>query len=182
MPVIQRKICLLGEFAVGKTSLIRRFVYNRFEADYLATIGVHISRKEVVLPERNTTVMLVLWDLAGGEMAPSLEESYYRGGAGALLVADVLRPETIAVLNTYAMTYTRINPGAVLVFACNKIDLVPDDEPYRQRMAELAARWEAPFFFTSALDGRGVEEAFRALAQRIGERTMDEGRGWKAPG
>jgi small GTP-binding protein len=167
MRVVQRKICLLGEFAVGKTSLIRRFVYNRFEADYLATIGVHISRKEVVLPEHDTTVVLVLWDLSGGEMANSLEEAYYRGGAGALLVADVLRPETIAALNTYAITYTRINPGAALVFACNKIDLVPDEKPYYHRMAELAARWQAPFFLTSALDGRQVEAAFRALAYQV---------------
>ncbi|MCX7851537.1 MAG: Rab family GTPase [Anaerolineae bacterium] len=170
MPVIQRKICLLGEFAVGKTSLIRRFVHNRFEADYLATIGVHISRKEVVLPEHDTTVVLVLWDLSGGEMASSLEEAYYRGGAGALLVADVLRPDTVAVLNTYAMTYTRINPGAALVFACNKMDLVPDETPYRLKLAEIAQRWRAPFFLTSARDGRGVEDAFRALAYLVARR------------
>ncbi|MCS7039061.1 MAG: GTP-binding protein [Caldilineales bacterium] len=170
MPVIQRKICLLGEFAVGKTSLIRRFVHNRFEADYLATIGVHISRKEVVLPEHDTTVVLVLWDLSGGEMASSLEEAYYRGGAGALLVADVLRPDTVAVLNTYAMTYTRINPGAALVFACNKMDLVPDETPYRLKLAEIAQRWRAPFFLTSACDGRGVEDAFRALAYLVARR------------
>ncbi len=167
MKVIQRKICLLGDFAVGKTSLIRRFVYNRFEADYLATIGVHISRKEVVFPEQDISVILVIWDLAGGELTESLEEAYYRGGAGALLVADALRPDTFATLKTYALSYTRINPKAALVFAANKIDLVSDTTLHTERMAAIAAPWQAPFFLTSALDGRHVNDAFQALAAKL---------------
>lgn len=167
MDVIQRKVCLLGDFAVGKTSLVRRYVYSKFEADYLATIGVHVSRKEVTLTESGKRVVLVLWDLAGGETFSQMEASYYRGGAGALLVADVLRPDTFSILNTYATTFTQINANATLVFACNKVDLAPDLAPYERRMQELAARWKAPYFLTSALNGAQVEAAFQALAQAI---------------
>lgn len=168
MEFVQRKVCLLGDFAVGKTSLVRRYVYNKFEADYLATIGVHVSRKEVTLDPSGKKVVLVLWDLAGGETFSQMEESYYRGGAGALLVADVLRPDTFSILNTYATTFTQVNRGASLVFACNKIDLAPDVAPYERRMQELAARWKAPYFLTSALNGAQVEAVFQALAQMVG--------------
>lgn len=167
MEVIQRKICLLGDFAVGKTSLVRRYVYSKFEANYLATIGVHVSRKEVTLTETGKRVVLVLWDLAGGETFSQMEASYYRGGAGALLVADVLRPDTFSILNTYATTFTQANRSANLVFACNKIDLAPDVAPFERRMQELSARWQAPYFLTSALNGAQVEAAFQALAQSV---------------
>ncbi|MBX7234567.1 MAG: GTP-binding protein [Caldilineales bacterium] len=167
MEVIQRKVCLLGDFAVGKTSLARRYVYNKFETDYLATIGVHVSRKEVTLAAAGKRVVLVLWDLAGGETFSQMEASYYRGGAGALLVADVLRPDTFSLLNTYATSFTQINRHAALVFACNKIDLAPDPAPYERRLQELAARWKAPYFLTSALNGAQVEAAFQSLAQSL---------------
>lgn len=169
MQITQRKVCLLGDFAVGKTSLVRRFVYDKFEADYLATIGVHVSRKEITLGEETQQVALVLWDLAGGETFSQMEEAYYRGGAGALLVADVTRPDTFRILNTYATTFTRINANASLTLAFNKSDLLPDLAEHRRTMEELSVRWGAPFFLTSALDGRNVEETFRALAKRVME-------------
>ena len=165
---IQRKVCLLGDFAVGKTSLVRRFIYNRFEADYLATIGVHVSRKEVAVGgQPSRTVTLVVWDLAGGETFSQLEESYYRGSAGALLVADVTRRDTFAILSTYAVTFTKTNPGAALVFAFNKIDLLANIEEQERRAQEFADKWQAPYFLTSALDGRGAEDAFLALATKV---------------
>lgn len=167
MQTVKRKICLLGDFAVGKTSLVRRFVYNKFEADYLATIGVNVSRKDVTLTNGVQQMMMVLWDLAGGETFSQTEEAYYRGGAGALLVADVTRPETFRILNTYATSFTRINPGASLALAFNKCDLLPDLSEQARAMKELSTRWGAPYFATSALDGRNVEQAFQTLAERL---------------
>ncbi len=142
MKSIQRKICLLGDYAVGKTSLIRRFVHNKFDADYLATVGVHVSRIELKLDELDepTDVILVLWDLAGGETFSQMEQAYYRGGAGTLLVADVTRPETYAVLNSYATTFTQINPGASLKFVFNKCDLVADSSNLKKEAESVAAR------------------------------------------
>ena len=166
--IVQRKICMLGDFAVGKTSLVRRFVYNKFDFDYLATIGVQISRKEVVLDSAQARrATLVLWDLAGGETFSQMEESYYRGGAGALLVADVLRPETISILNTYASNFLRVNPDARLAIAFNKIDLLPDPESIQRRADDLSARWDAPYFLTSAANGAQVEEVFSTLTRGV---------------
>lgn len=168
MEIIQRKICLLGDFAVGKTSLVRRFVYNKFETDYQATIGVHISRSEVVLKGGGgKKVGLVLWDLAGGETFSYMEESYYRGSAGAMLVADSMRPDTLSILNTYATTFTQINPKASVVFVFNKVDLMPDVMEVKQQATTLSAQWGAPHIFTSALTGENVEDAFRKLAELV---------------
>ncbi len=168
MAIIQRKICLLGDFAVGKTSLVRRFVYNKFETDYQATIGVHISRKEVLLQDAGAKkVGLVLWDLAGGETFSQMEESYYRGSAGALLVADITRQDTISLLNTYATTFTQINPHARLVIVFNKGDLLPSSPELLTSLKGIGARWGAPSFITSALTGDRVEQAFRELALAV---------------
>ncbi len=168
MEIIQRKICLLGDFAVGKTSLVRRFVYNKFESDYQATIGVNISRKEIYLDDSGKRKAgFVLWDLAGGETFTQMEESYYRGGAGAVLVADATRQDTFGLLNTYATTFTQINPGASLVIMFNKGDLLPDITEVELTMREISARWGAPCFVTSALTGACVEQAFRELAQLV---------------
>lgn len=168
LQIIQRKICLLGDFAVGKTSLIRRFVYNKFAVDYQATIGVQVSRKEVMLESpKARKVGLVLWDLAGGETFSQMEEAYYRGGAGALLVADSMRPETFGMMNTYATTFTQINPGAALVIVFNKVDLMPDVVEIERRAEDMRARWGAPYFFTSALTGAQVERTFHKLAELV---------------
>jgi small GTP-binding protein len=168
LKITQRKVCLLGDFAVGKTSLIRRFVYNKFTTDYQATIGVHVSRKEVVLEGAvSKRVGLVLWDLAGGETFSQMEEAYYRGGAGALLVADIMRPGTFGMINTYATTFTQINPRAALVIVFNKVDLMPDVGEIERRAEALSARWGASHFFTSALTGVQVEHAFRKIAELV---------------
>ena len=158
---------MLGDFAVGKTSLVHRFVYNKFEADYLATIGVHVSRKEVDLGPERGRVGLVVWDLAGGDTFSRMEEAYYRGGAGALLVADVTRPETFRTLHNYATAFTQINRNAALVIVLNKIDLLPDLTEIHRAARIAADRWQTSYFLTSALTGDTVEEAFRALAERV---------------
>ncbi|HEY54544.1 MAG TPA: GTP-binding protein [Caldilineae bacterium] len=168
MEIIQRKVCLLGDFAVGKTSLIRRFVHNKFTTDYQATIGVHVSRKEVILENAEAkTVGLILWDLAGGETFSQMEEAYYRGSAGALLVADSMRSETFGILNTYATTFMQVNPEASLVIVFNKVDLMPDVAELERRAKALSARWGAPHFFTSALTGTQVDSAFHELAESV---------------
>jgi small GTP-binding protein len=168
LEITHRKICLLGDFSVGKTSLVRRFVYNKFETDYQATIGVQISRKEVALEGVEAKkVGLVLWDMAGGETFTRMEEAYYRGGAGAILVSYVRRQDTIGMVNTYATTFTQINPKASLVIVFNKVDLTYDVTEIEQRAKALSAQWGAPHFFTSALTGEQVEQAFRKLAELV---------------
>ena len=90
---VQKKICMLGGFSVGKTSLVKRYVESVFSETYLTTVGVKIDKKTVALSER--PVNLILWDLAGEDDLASLRLSYLRGAAGYVLVADGTRPATI---------------------------------------------------------------------------------------
>ena len=89
VPVIQKKICMLGAYAVGKTSLVARFVRSIFSEKYHSTVGVKIDKKTVTIGEQETT--LILWDLAGEADFYHVRMSYLRGSAGYLLVADGLR-------------------------------------------------------------------------------------------
>jgi GTPase SAR1 family protein len=90
---LQKKVCMLGGFSVGKTSLVKRYVDSVFSETYLTTVGVKIDKKTVDLSDR--IVNLILWDLAGEDDIASLRMSYLRGTAGYVLVADGTRPSTI---------------------------------------------------------------------------------------
>jgi len=92
---LQKKICMLGGFSVGKTSLVKRYVESVFSETYLTTVGVKIDKKTVDLSDR--IVNLILWDLAGEDDISSLRMSYLRGSAGYVLVADGTRPSTLEV-------------------------------------------------------------------------------------
>ena len=100
MTVIQKKICLLGDFGVGKTSLIRQFVEDRFDDRYLTTIGVKISRKTIA--RSYGSMSMLIWDLAGSTGFNSISNSsYMQGTAGAVIVCDITRRETLAIFSEY---------------------------------------------------------------------------------
>lgn len=169
MVSLSKKVCLLGDFAVGKTSLVRRFVYNAFEDKYLSTIGVKVSRKVVALPSRDEVIELtiMLWDLAGSEEFDDVRISYLRGAAGAVVVCDLTRPATLTGLARYAQDLRSVNPQAQLVVAANKADLLAQsafaEDPVRAAAAEL----QAAYFLTSAKTGSQVEELFRRLGHLV---------------
>ena len=157
----QKKICLLGEFAVGKTSLVRRFVEGRFDDKYLSTIGVKISRKMV--KHGSESVNLILWDLAGGEDFMRLTPSYLKGAAGALLVCDLIREETVGSCVQYAEALRAQNPEAVFVVAANKYDLTEQRRVKEEAIEKLAFELDASWVYTSAKEGLNVENAFGIL-------------------
>lgn len=162
------KVCLIGDFAVGKTSLIRRFTESRFSESYLSTIGIRVSRKTLRLSdEYPTTLTMLIWDTAGSEPFTTVVRSYYRGSRGAALVCDVTRPETIASLLRYADEFHTVNPDVPLIVMANKIDLRSERAVSDAQLNEIAAALDAQLFFTSARTGEGVEEAFLALGQAI---------------
>lgn len=164
--VIQKKICMLGDFAVGKTSLTRRFVEGQFDDRYLSTIGVKISRRSINLPDLPVFNML-LWDLAGSEEFTGVQASYLQGASGALLVCDLTRRATLASISTYAQRLRKVSPQAAIVIAGNKEDLQEQCEISPQRLADLAEQTGASWFTTSAKTGTGIEQAFQNLAQQI---------------
>jgi small GTP-binding protein len=163
---IQKKICMLGDFAVGKTSLVRRFVEGRFDDRYLTTIGVKVSRRPVELPD-SPPVNLLIWDLAGGEDFTGVQTNYLQGSSGALLVCDLTRALTLDPLKKYGHRLREVNPRAALIIAGNKVDLTEQREIEDEEIVDLADLLDANWFITSAKTGDHVEKAFTSLAERI---------------
>lgn len=169
MTAISKKVCMLGEFSVGKTSLVRRFVYQRFDDKYISTVGVKVSRKTIGIAQGDAMVDLtmMLWDLAGSEEFDRLRASYLRGSAGAILVCDLSRPDTLPQLTAYMEHLTELDLHIPLVLAANKVDLFPAAQIPEAAVAELAAGLNAPYFLTSAKEGNAVEDLFRELARLL---------------
>lgn len=169
MTIINKKICLLGDFAVGKTSLVRRFVYNIFDDKYISSIGVKVSRKTMQIPKAGefTGLTMMLWDLAGSERFDQVKSSYLRGTSGAILVCDLTRAETLANLRIYIEDLRQSSPNAQLVFAANKSDLINQQKISLIEIEEIAASYKSPYYLTSARAGSGVETLFRHMARLL---------------
>ncbi len=166
---ISKKICLLGNFAVGKTSLVRRFIYSVFDDKYISTIGVKVSRKKVSVPTTNGTIDLtmMLWDLAGGETIEKIQTSYYRGTEGAILVCDLTQKDTLDNLQMYVDKTHNVNPQAKFIIAANKSDLTSAYQFSEPEIEAVATQLNAPYYFTSAKTGDNVEALFRQLAKLV---------------
>jgi small GTP-binding protein len=158
--MLQKKICMLGSFSVGKTSLVRRFVESIFSDAYQTSIGVKIEKK--VVRAGNEDVTLVLWDIHGEDVYQKIRMSYLRGMSGYLLVVDGTRRQTLddaLALNERVIQEAGKVP-AVLVL--NKSDLTEKWEIDSTRESELtAAGWN--ILRTSAKTGASVEEVFSKL-------------------
>ena len=171
MRTISKKVCLLGDFAVGKTSLVRRFVYDLFDEKYISTIGGKVSRKTVAVPTNDGDVVeltMMLWDLAGSEDFSQIRGSYMRGAAGAILVCDLTRPETLLHLDGYLDDLHQVSPQALAIVVANKSDS-PDQQLLLSQVEAGAARLGAKCYVTSARTGENVEEIFRNLGRTLVE-------------
>jgi small GTP-binding protein len=160
----QKKVCMLGAFSVGKTSLVKRFIQSIFSETYLTTVGVKIDKKNVELSDRIVT--LILWDLAGEDDIASLRMSYLRGSAGYVLVADGTRPATLEIALSLRRRVEADFGALPFVLLVNKSDLqeqwaISDEDVKALR----GSGWWVQS--TSARTGEGVEDAFRALAERV---------------
>ena len=161
--MIQKKVCILGAFAVGKTSLVRRFIEDGFDEKYLTTVGVQIKKRSLTVNE--TEVNLIIWDLAGEDEFQKVQLSYLRGAAAYVLVADGTRPTT---LDTAKILHQRVADtiGTVpFVLLINKQDVRDDWELDERVLADYEqAGWT--IIETSAKTGDGVERAFHQLAEK----------------
>ncbi len=161
---MMKKICMLGASAVGKTSLVKRFVEGIFSERYLTTVGVKIDKKRVRVGDR--TVDLVLWDLNGEDRFQKLSMSYMRGAAGYLLVVDGTRRETLDTAMVLHHKVRAVLGETPFVMVFNKADLEEDwafsDEDLR---IQEARGWTV--LKTSAKTGTGVEESFLQLSARL---------------
>jgi hypothetical protein len=164
LAVIQKKICMVGVFATGKTSLVQRFIYSKFSEKYHSTVGVKIDRKEIEVA--GTQVNLLLWDLAGQDKFHNVQGSYLRGSSGIFFVVDGTRRETLTEL-AGLRALVRESVGEVpAVIAINKADL---EEQWQLGQGDFDSLFGEGrhVLKTSAKSGVGVEEAFLWLAGRM---------------
>ncbi len=179
--VVKKKIVLLGDSAVGKTSLIRRYVLDQFEESYTSTIGSKVRMKELVVqgPDEDVNLTFMIWDLIGREGYHALHARTFVGVHGAILVADLTRKETLGSLERYWIPFLfKVVENVPLVFVCNKSDLEEQFEFEPEDLAVLASRynvgldkilptWLKSSYATSAKSGRNVEAAFESLGHMI---------------
>jgi len=169
-----KKICILGDPAVGKTSLVGRYVLQQFGEEYLSTIGARVCEKEVAIDEGGTAskVQLVIWDIAGQNQFTSVTPSFYRGAEGALLVCDPSRRETFRNLFRWDHQFRENAAAPNIVLLFNKSDLSDRWEVAKEEAEALAGQLGYSFNFTSAKTGQNVEESFILLVRRI----LDKGK------
>lgn len=173
MSVISKKVCLIGDFGVGKTSLIRCFVEQQFSDKYLSTVGVKISRKNlevcVTNSDKKQTVQLLIWDLEGSNKFKNITTTYLQGASGAIIVADISRPETINNISEHIKMFLSINPQGLIIVALNKSDLLTEE-----KLAHLLQQYHRhsdatglATYTTSAKTGYAVAEIFEKLVANL---------------
>jgi small GTP-binding protein len=173
MSTISRKICLVGDFGVGKTSLIRRFVDRQFSDEYLSTVGVKISQKLVEVPvqelQKIQKLQLLIWDIEGSNKFKGIAPSYFQGAKAAVIVADVTREETLNHLSEHVHAFLAVNPKSLTVIALNKTDLIEAEylDKFRQFYEFKEKNNVLATYLTSAKTGNNVDEIFKVIADSL---------------
>ena len=169
MSSFKLKVLLTGAAAVGKTSLVQRFIKNRFAANYKLTVGVDILTKDVEFgPSEIAT--LSIWDIGGQQRFEFIRSTFYKGAAGALLVFDLTREQTYTETRKW-LTEIRQFAGQDIPFVLigNKLDLIEDvgEVIDRDEVRSFAEVEGSIYIETSAKSGINVDESFTELTRRI---------------
>jgi small GTP-binding protein len=162
--MLKKKVCMVGAFSVGKTSLVQRFVNSIFSDKYLTTVGVKIDKKSVDVDGQ--PIELLLWDIQGEDELSKMRLTYLRGAAGLLLVVDGTRESTLQTALEIKAAADESYQAVPAIVLLNKSDLAPQWEIGDAAMDGVRARG-FPMLHTSAKEGSGVEEAFLSLARMM---------------
>jgi small GTP-binding protein len=165
------KISLLGDGAVGKTCLIKKYVFDTFSDDYLLTLGTKTTRKNLAMPIKeggNVNLTFMIWDIMGQKEFERLHSMFFQGSKGAIVVCDCTRKETLKSLENWVTNLYKVAPNVPLVFAINKYDLIDDEGEYTLEEVEaVASNYDTVVMPTSAKTGLNVEKAFYELGRRL---------------
>ncbi|MGQ0797874.1 MAG: Rab family GTPase [Methanobacteriota archaeon] len=169
------KVCLVGDMAVGKTSLLRRFVLNMFDDHYISTVGTKVSKKEVeVSPAGETArfrIEMAIWDIMGQpHMRQLLEDAYFNGARAVLAVVDITRRATFEGLRHWVDSVGRVAGEVPWVLAVTKVDLMWAAQVRLEEIRQYADAYGFDYYLTSARTGENVENAFHRLGRQIVER------------
>jgi len=164
---IMKKMCVIGGAAVGKTSLIRRFVVDKFDDKYILTIGTKTSKKILTFKDgaTNVSLKLMIWDILGQKNFPKLKESAYKGTNGAFIVVDLSRRETLYTFEGWLLSLFKVSGEIPIVVLANKSDLKSEIE--KEEIDNLVKDYGFPYYITSAKTGKNVNEAFHTLGKMM---------------
>jgi small GTP-binding protein len=162
--MLQKKVCMVGAFATGKTSLVAKFVYSIFSENYQTTVGVKIDKKSLNINEQELN--LILWDLYGEDEFQKVRMSYLRGSSGYLLVVDGTRHNTLEKAFNLQKRVEETVGEVPFILVLNKWDAQDEWEIENTEIETLVQKgWNV--IKTSAKTGLGVEEVFQTLAKKI---------------
>lgn len=166
---VKLKVCLAGEAAVGKTSVIRRFVEDAFDDRHIVTMGAKVTKKEIhaKMPGSGEDIrtVLTIWDIVGhAGFKDFIKGSYFRGCQGILAVCDVTRPSTLTRLEGWRDAIWSTAGKIPIHILANKTDLEAETRLWEGEIEDFSADWGTSYRLTSAKTGVGVEEAFGELA------------------
>ncbi len=169
---IIKKVCLIGNSGVGKTSLIKRFILDIFDDKYLKTLGTKVSRKDITIeyPEKNLKVNLtmMIWDIMGQETFRTLlQDSYFFGAGGCLAVCDSTQPDSLRDLDKWVESLYETAGKVPVIFLANKSDLEDNVEVKEEMLKKFAHKYNAQYLYTSAKTGDNVEKAFLELGKLV---------------
>jgi small GTP-binding protein len=164
---LMKKMCVIGEASVGKTSLIRRFVVDKFDDKYIVTIGTKTSKKILNFKEGDTTInlKLIIWDILGQRSFPKLKESAFKGSNGAFIVLDLSRRETLYVFENWLSSLYKVVGEIPVIVLANKNDL--KGEFGKEELDKLVKDYGFPYYMTSAKTGKNVNDAFYTMGRMM---------------
>ncbi len=161
MDSISKKICIVGQFGVGKTSLLRRYVSSIFSEEYLSTIGVNIEQKKIQIGDKE--LKLIIWDIAGESSVTVINPSYLKGAHAVFYVVDLSRKETIINLSQNIDNMSNLVSGRPVTTLLNKSDLL-SETGLKEILEKVSVK---DYYITSAKTGENVNEAFEDIAKKL---------------
>ncbi len=170
---IKLKLCLIGDGHVGKTSLIKRYVFDQFDDKYISTIGTKVTKKEITIRHPNNNgnveVRLMLWDIMGQQgFRQLLQDSYFFGAQGLIGVCDLTRRNTLAELNNWMDAVRAVTEEIPVVFLGNKSDLEDWQEIHLKDIKTFSTRYKnTEAYLSSAKTGESVETAFKNITEKV---------------
>jgi small GTP-binding protein len=178
--LMKKKICLIGDSRVGKTSLIKRYVKDEFDDKYIATIGAKISKKDMKVDVQNndisyiTTITLSIWDLIGHRDREywSLLKRYYLNTDGALFVCDITSKQTLDNLKEWITSLFNTIGVIPFIIMANKADLNDEADISEDELKELTTQYNSEFYYTSAKSGSNVNISFKRLSEIMAANTI----------
>jgi len=162
------KIILVGDYGVGKSTSIHRFVENKFKANYVPTLGVQVTKKSIMVNGHN--IDLMIWDLAGQDRYAMVRQRFYANTEGILMLYDITRLSSLKNIKKWNAEVSRFVKNIPIILIGNKIDLLEQREVRNADVKRFLAENNINIHLkikTSAKDGVNTENAFHFLVKRI---------------